>query len=91
VAIGAPEVFSAFTTNSIMLGGVLVMLGLKTREAAFLSSGTMAVAYIQFHWKFASGAAFFPVVNQGEAAALYCFVFLLIAAKGSGMWALKRD
>lgn len=74
-----------------LVGGILVMLGLKTREAAFLSSGTMAVAYTQFHWKFAGGAEFFPVVNRGELAALYAFVFLLIATKGSGIWALKKD
>lgn len=74
-----------------LIGGLLVMLGVKTREAAFLSSGTMAVAYTQFHWKFAFGQEFFPVVNRGELAALYCFVFLLIAVKGSGIWALKRD
>lgn len=74
-----------------LVGGVLIMLGLKTRVAAFISSGTMAVAYIQFHWNFAFGEAFFPVINRGELAALYCFVFLLIAAKGSGIWAMKRD
>lgn len=74
-----------------LLGGLLIMLGVKTREAAFLSSGTMAVAYIQFHWKLALGRDFLPGINGGEMAALYCFVFLLIATKGSGIWALKKD
>jgi putative oxidoreductase len=74
-----------------LVAGVLLMLGVKTREAAFISSGTMAVAYFQAHWKFQLGEQFFPVVNRGELAALYCFVFLFIATKGSGIWALKRD
>lgn len=74
-----------------LIGGALVMLGVKTREAAFLSSGTMAVAYIQFHWKGALGPDFFPVVNRGGYAALFAFVFLYIATKGSGIWALKKD
>jgi putative oxidoreductase len=74
-----------------LVAGALIMLGVKTREAAFISSGTMAVAYFQAHWKFQLGGQFFPIVNRGELAALYCFVFLLIAAKGSGIWALKKD
>ena len=52
--------------------------------AAFLASGMMAVAYFQFHWKFQLGAAFFPAINQGEPAVIYCFLFLFIACKGSG-------
>ncbi|MGH7149835.1 MAG: DoxX family protein, partial [Planctomycetota bacterium] len=58
-----------------LLGGLAVMVGFRTRAAAFLCSGTMAVAYFQFHWKFQFGRNFFPAVNQGEMAALYCFVF----------------
>ena len=73
-----------------LLGGLLIMAGFWTRTAAFLSSGTMAVAYIQFHWKFQMGSAFFPAVNRGELAALYCFVFFLIATRGSGKWALDK-
>lgn len=68
--------------------GLAVMLGFQTRASAFLSSGTMAVAYFQYHWKFQSGAAFLPGVNKGELAALYCFVFLLIACKGGVKWSL---
>jgi putative oxidoreductase len=68
--------------------GVLIFLGFKTRWAAFLASGEMAVAYFQFHWKFALDKNFLPGVNQGELAVLYCFVFLLIATRGGGMWSL---
>ena len=75
-----------------LVGGLLVLLGLQTRAAAFLCSGTMAVAYFQFHWKLQMGPNFFPTINQGELAALYCFVFLLIACRGGGKWSLdKKD
>lgn len=71
-----------------LLGGLCVMIGLFARPAAFLASGTMAVAYIQFHWKGQWDANFFPIVNHGEMAALYCFVFLFIAVQGAGKWSL---
>lgn len=71
-----------------LVGGLAVMLGWGTRLAAFICSGTMAVAYMQFHWKGQLGAQFFPAVNHGEPAVLYCFIFLLIAAKGAGAWAV---
>jgi len=64
--------------------GILVAIGLLTRWAAFIASGMMAVAYFQFHWKLQLGEAFFPIVNKGEMAVLYCFVFLYVACKGSG-------
>lgn len=64
--------------------GLLIALGLFTRYAALLASGTMAVAYIQFHWKGAMDERFFPVVNQGELAVVYCFLFLYIACVGPG-------
>jgi putative oxidoreductase len=70
--------------------GLLIAFGLFTVWAAFLASGQMAVAYLQFHWKFALGAEFFPVVNRGELALLYAFVFLYIACRGSGMASLDR-
>lgn len=73
-----------------LVGGLAIMLGLGTRWAAFICSGEMAVAYFQFHWKFQMGTAFFPIVNKGELAALYCFVFFLIACKGAGIWSLDR-
>jgi putative oxidoreductase len=74
-----------------LVGGVLVTLGLLTRWAAFLCSGMMAVAYFQFHWRFQWGGNFWPGVNQGETAVLYCFVFLYIACRGAGIWSLDKD
>ena len=74
-----------------LVAGVLIAVGLLTRPAAFLSAGTMAVAYTQFHWKLAfAGSQWLPAVNKGELAALYCFVFLFIAARGPGAAALDR-
>lgn len=72
-----------------LLGGLAVMAGLYTRPAAFLCSGTMAVAYFQFHWKFQGGAMIFPTINEGEMAALYSFVFLFLACRGAGKWSLS--
>ena len=72
-----------------LVGGTLIALGLLTRPAAFLTAGQMAVAYFQFHWKFAlAGGLWLPAINKGELAALYCFVFLFIAAHGSGIASL---
>lgn len=66
--------------------GTLIAIGLFTRGAAFIASGTMAVAYFQFHWKLAfADVAWAPVVNKGELAVIYCFVFLFIAAHGAGI------
>ena len=73
-----------------LIGGLAVMLGFWTRPAAFLASGTMAVAYFQFHWKFQLGSQFFPAINHGELAVLYCFVFLFIACRGGGKWSLDQ-
>ena len=72
-----------------LVGGTLIALGLFTRPAAFLAAGQMAVAYFQFHWKFAvAGGMWLPGINKGELAVLYCFAFLFIAAHGSGSVAL---
>ena len=73
-----------------LICGLLVMVGFQTRWAAFLASGEMAVAYFQFHWKFQFGSEFFPIVNKGELAALYCFVFLYIASRGAIKWGLDK-
>jgi len=67
-----------------LLGGILVMIGFQTRWAAFLASGTMAAAY----WIGHGMKALLPMQNGGELAALYCFVFLFIAAHGSGIWSV---
>jgi putative oxidoreductase len=75
-----------------LIGGLAIMLGVRSRVAAFICSGEMAVAYFQFHWKLQMGPAFFPAVNKGELAVLYCFVFLLIACRGGIKWCLdKKD
>jgi putative oxidoreductase len=74
--------------------GILIAIGLFARPAAFLASGTMAVAYIQFHWKLAFAAGLWiPAVNHGELALLYCFLFLFVAAHGAGIASLdaRRD
>jgi putative oxidoreductase len=67
-----------------LIGGILVMIGLFTRPAAFLSSGLMAFAY----WMGHGLKALLPAQNQGELAALYCFVFLYISARGPGIWSV---
>ena len=74
-----------------LIGGIMLVIGFRTRIAAFVSSGTMAVAYFQYHWKFRFDENFFPAVNGGDAAILYCFVFLYIACKGAGIWSLDRS
>lgn len=71
-----------------LVGGLAILLGFQTRVAAFLCSGEMAVAYLQFHWKGQLGGAVLPAVNQGELALLYSFVFLFIATQGPGKWAV---
>jgi putative oxidoreductase len=68
-----------------------VALGVGTRAAAILCSGQMAVAYLQFHWKFQMDSRFFPAVNMGELAVLYCFIFLLIGCRGGVKWALDKQ
>lgn len=73
-----------------LIAGFLIAVGFQTRWAAFLASGTMAVAYIQFHWKFQMGSAFWPAINQGELALIYCFVFLYMACRGTVMWGMEK-
>ena len=68
-----------------IFGGALLLLGLFTRPVAFLLAGEMAVAYFQFH---APGASIFPTVNKGEAAVLYCFIWLYFSAAGPGSWSV---
>jgi len=67
-----------------VFGGVAIAVGLFTSGAAFIASGQMAVAYFQAH----APRGFWPIVNGGELAALYCFLFLYLAAVGSGKWSL---
>lgn len=81
---GAPAWIQYGAGGIELIGGALVMIGLLTRPAAFISSGTMAVAY----WLAHGTQALFPLNNGGELAALYCFVFLFIACRGSGRFSL---
>jgi putative oxidoreductase len=67
-----------------LVGGILLVIGLFTRPVAFILSGTMAVAYFYAHFPM----GFFPILNGGELAALYCFVFLYLAAAGGGAWSV---
>ena len=67
-----------------LVGGALVAVGFKTRPAAFLCSGLMAFAY----WMAHGTHHWMPLVNQGELAVLYCFLFLFISANGSGKWSV---
>ena len=69
-----------------LIGGALLLVGLFTRPVAFLLSGEMAFAYFIAH----APQGFWPIVNHGELAALYSFVFLYLAAAGGGSWSLDR-
>lgn len=70
-----------------LVAGALIFLGFFTRPAAVIASGEMAVAYFMVHAK----ANFFPIVNHGELAMIYCFVALLIATRGAGKIAFDKS
>ena len=76
-----------FTGTMELVGGALIVLGLFTRPVAFVLSGFMAVAYFMAHFPM----SFFPAINYGEPAVLFCFVFLYLAAAGPGPWSLDRS
>ncbi len=92
--LGAPAfVLPAFSQVWIggwleIVGGLLIALGLWVVPAAFLLSGTMAVAYTQFHWKLQLGVALFPSKNGGEPALIFCLIFLYLACRGPGIASL---
>ena len=69
-----------------LVGGGLVLLGLFTRPVAFVLSGEMAAAYFMAHST--PGSVLMPILNQGELAVLYCFVFLFLAVAGAGAWSI---
>ena len=89
--IPAPEeapAFVIYVAGSIeLVGGLLVMIGLFAGWAAFLCSGLMAAAY----WMAHGTQAVLPLANGGELAALYCFAFLFIAARGAGIWSVDAS
>lgn len=69
-----------------VIGGSLIILGFYSRPAAFIASGTMAVAY----WYAHAPQNFFPLLNRGDAAILFCFLFLYIAAAGPGAFSINK-
>lgn len=83
---GELSALMAFGGGIELIGGLLIMIGLFTSLAAFVSSGTMAVAYWAFHF---STAAVLPLQNRGELAVVYCFLLLYIASRGSGVWSVE--
>jgi putative oxidoreductase len=81
--------FSFLTQTGIggvleLVGGLLIVVGFLTRPVAFVLAGEMAVAYFQFH----APQSFFPTVNQGIPAILYCFLFLYLMVAGAGAWSI---
>ena len=87
-ASGAVAVASLMGLAGILefAGGLLLLVGLFTRPAAFILSGQMAVAYFMAH----APGGFLPLVNKGETAVLYCFIFLYLAVAGGGEWSLDN-
>lgn len=83
---GAPPVFSQFWFAGVLevFGGALIVFGLFTRPVAFLLAGQMAVAYFQAH----APRSFWPILNGGESAVLFCFVFLYLFATGAGPYSV---
>jgi putative oxidoreductase len=78
--------FMGFAGLLEFVGGLLILFGLFTRPVAFILSGMMAVAYFIAH----ASQGFLPLVNKGELAILYCFIFLFLAAAGGGAWSLDN-
>ncbi|MBR0656144.1 DoxX family protein [Plastoroseomonas arctica] len=85
-ATGLPPAFSLLWVGAIMElgGGLLILLGLLTRPVAFVIAGEMAVAY----WMFHAPRNLYPVLNGGDGAILYCFVFFLLVFTGPGAWSI---
>ncbi len=85
---GTPPLFSLIGVAGLLelAGGLLVLAGLFTRPAAFILSGQMAVAYFMAH----ASRGFWPLLNGGELAVLYCFLFLYLSVAGGGPWGLDR-
>jgi len=82
----SPFTMSGFAGLLELVGGVLLVVGLFTRPVAFILSGMTAVAYFYAH----APKGFFPILNGGELAVLYAFVFLYLAAAGGGDWSLDK-
>ena len=100
---GAQKLFGVLTDHQppvgsqVWVGGIIelttglaIAAGAFTCCAAFVASGTMAVAYTQFHWKLAMDSRLLPAVNKGELALLYALVFLYLASHGGGAFSVDR-
>lgn len=100
---GSQKIFGLLSTmqppvgSQIWFGGLIelvcgltVLIGFHTHLSAFLASGTMAVAYFQYHWKFQMGEELIPAINKGELAVLYCFILLYIACRGGIRWCVDK-
>lgn len=85
---GAAPLFSLRGLAGVIefFGGLCIMLGWLTGYAAFIASGQMAAAYFMAHYPY----GFWPIQNDGELAAVYCFVFLYIVSVGAGVWSIDR-
>lgn len=85
---GEVQLFSIYGLAAVIefVGGILVLIGLFTRPVAFILSGEMAIAYFMEH----APQGFFPANNGGEAAILFCFVFLYLSAAGPGAWSVDE-
>lgn len=82
----SPFTMGGFAGLLELVGGALIVIGLFTRPTAFILSGMLAVAYFYAH----APQGFFPLLNDGELAVLYCFVFLYLAAAGAGPWSVDH-
>ena len=84
-----PEAFTLLWVAGVLelVGGFLILIGLLTRPIAFILAGEMAFAY----WMGHAPRSFYPAVNMGDAAILYCFVFLYLSAAGPGPWSVDAS
>ena len=85
----APTLFSLIGVQGVLelVGGFLILIGLFTRPVAFILAGDMAVAYFMAH----APKSFFPTINGGQLAILFCFVFLFLVFAGGGVWSADEQ
>ena len=85
-SMSGPPMWTMFWVAGMieLVGGLLLLVGLFTRWTSFILAGEMAIAYFMIH----ASQSFFPVINRGEAAVLFCFIFLLFVATGAGKWSI---
>lgn len=88
-ASGLPPAFTLFWFGAILeaFGGLAILLGVFTRPVAFILAGEMAVAY----WMFHAPRSLYPTLNGGDAAILYCFIFIYLVTAGAGAWSIDGN